>query len=576
MIGLEIGSYKITEKIGEGGVGEVFKATDVMLERDVAIKVLRPELASREDVVRRFRVEARTLAQLNHVNIATLYAMVSEDNVLVMVMEYVDGQPLTRLMRDLGAMSIERALPLFLQALDGIGYAHARGVIHRDIKSSNLMLSSAGVVKVMDFGISRCLGTSRLTRDGLIVGTPHYMSPEQIRGDDTDERSDIYSLGVLLYEMIAGRTPFDSEREYELIRAQIEDPPPPLAEAVKDVPESVERAVLQALEKDPVLRFTSTAEFRAVLAEALPPELHLTGDLEAGDVDADIEGSEVTLIDEPPLGETTRYLGEDALCTADLEVPGPQRDAVTELPAGLGERWTRERRLVWGASAVIAILAVVAAIVVSLVARRAPELAPAAAAEASGPPGEPVAPLTPPAPRAAPAVPESALSDTLAGRSATEAAVAEPSEASQPAPGSGPEAPVSRGSVAPEETAPAERTTRSEPSVRPERAARPRHSSSPEPGPRKDRVPRRETVQESSPVPPAKAETAAETDTRARTESAETDPAPTEPTTGRWIMNAPLVDDTPRSRSPLPPEPAAAGEGASDDPEEDGWNIQRR
>jgi serine/threonine protein kinase len=215
MIGTVVGNYKIIEKIGEGGMGSVFRGIDIMLEREVAIKMLRPELASQPNVVERFRTEAVTLAKLSHPNIATLHSFFRQRDDFFMVMEFVRGETLDHLIRNRGAMTLDHALPLFCQSLEGIGYAHRMGIIHRDINPANMMLTPEGSIKVMDFGIARVLGSSSMTRQGAIVGTIEYMSPEQVRGEEGDARSDVYSLGLLLYEMLTGRVPL---REYNLVR----------------------------------------------------------------------------------------------------------------------------------------------------------------------------------------------------------------------------------------------------------------------------------------------------------------------------------------------------------------------
>src|SRR5579864_5785547 len=196
MVGTQVGNYLIEEKLGEGGMGTVYRAMEVQLERKVAIKVLNPDLARNQSIVERFRAEARAQANLMHQNIAVLYAFLVQDGNAMMVMEYIDGQNIQDIVRQHGPIQFQHAIPWFKQALAGIGAAHRLGIVHRDIKPSNLMVTRAGVVKVLDFGIAKITGGSRsVTSTGANLGTVFYMSPEQVQGGAIDARSDIYSLG---------------------------------------------------------------------------------------------------------------------------------------------------------------------------------------------------------------------------------------------------------------------------------------------------------------------------------------------------------------------------------------------
>jgi serine/threonine-protein kinase len=261
-----IGHYRIVEVLGSGSMGMVLGAVDTFIERPVAIKSLRPELTQDPEFVSRFRSEAKSLALLNHPNITTLYSTMLEGSDLYMVMELVRGRPLDDILRDRGKpLGVKESLAIIAQAADGLSYAHDKGVIHRDIKPCNLMISNDGRVKIMDFGIARVRGSVRLTRVGTAIGTPLYMSPEQCRGAEGDERSDVYSLAIVLYEMLAGAPPFSGATEYELIQAQISAVPPPLVAKAFGVSPALESAIMKALAKKPEQRFPSMRAFSDAL-----------------------------------------------------------------------------------------------------------------------------------------------------------------------------------------------------------------------------------------------------------------------------------------------------------------------
>ena len=269
-VGNRVGSYLITKRLGAGGVGEVFKGVDTMLKREVAIKVLRDELAADPHFLARFRNEAQLHAKLSHPNVASVHAFLQEGDKQFMVMEYVAGISLDEFVREGGPVPVQRALEIFRRALDGIDHAHSHGIVHRDIKPANIMLADSGQVKVMDFGIARAMDSQEhLTRIGHVAGTAKAMSPEQIRGKQADVRSDIYSLGIVLYTLLSGRAPFDSGNDLELMKAQLEQAPPPLRSLVDNLPAKVEAAVMRALEKDPSARFQSVRDFARVIDACL-------------------------------------------------------------------------------------------------------------------------------------------------------------------------------------------------------------------------------------------------------------------------------------------------------------------
>jgi serine/threonine-protein kinase len=266
----KIGTYELLELLGEGGIGQVYAARDTLLGRQVAIKTLRPELSRDRNLIARFYNEAQSLGDLAHPNITTLHALHLEGLDPFMVMELVLGRTLEAVLERVHHLPLSDSLAVIAQATAALAYAHRRGVIHRDIKPANLMVTDTGLLKVMDFGIARVQGAQRLTRAGQMFGTLVYASPEQIRGNDVDERSDLYSLAVMFYEMLAGTPPFTAENDHALMIAHLEAMPPPLTARVDSLDPRIEPAITRALAKRPEERFASVEEFaRAVGATAV-------------------------------------------------------------------------------------------------------------------------------------------------------------------------------------------------------------------------------------------------------------------------------------------------------------------
>ena len=271
MIGKTVGKYRVLDRLGRGGMGTVYKAVDETLDREVAIKVLNPDLGD-SDVLKRFRAEAVTLARLNHPGIATLYELHRQDDELLMVMEFVRGETFHDLSERLGPIAPPQAAHLCMQVLDALAHAHRAGVIHRDLKPANLMVTDTGTVKVMDFGIARVLGAEHYTLGGYMMGTPAFMAPEQVLGREVDGRSDLYAVGVVFYRLLSAQLPFDGDTAVAIIQKQVAEPPTPIVSFIPDLPAWCTGIVDRALQKAPSARFQSAEQFRAALQAAVQPQ----------------------------------------------------------------------------------------------------------------------------------------------------------------------------------------------------------------------------------------------------------------------------------------------------------------
>jgi serine/threonine protein kinase len=268
-VGTRKGDYEILGLLGAGGMGQVFKVRNVFSDRIEAMKVLLPNLADQKNLADRFMREIKVLAGLHHPNIAELRTALTIDNQLVMIMEYVEGATLAARIHQ-GAIPYGQALGYLDQVLGALGYAHKQHIVHRDIKPSNMMLTPSGVVKLMDFGIAQRGDQGDLTKTNTTVGSYAYMSPEQIKGEPVDGRSDLYSVGVSLYEMVTGQKPFPADTAFSAMQAHLQTAPRPPIELRPDLPPALSQLILMAVAKDPAARFQTADAFAAALQSIAP------------------------------------------------------------------------------------------------------------------------------------------------------------------------------------------------------------------------------------------------------------------------------------------------------------------
>jgi len=261
--------YKIKEKRGSGGMALVYEAQDILLDRKVAIKMLRPEFVSDEDFINKFRHEAKAVARITHPNVVSIYDIVESEDSLYLVMEYIEGKDLKSLIKDRGQLSVVEALDIANQVTAGVEVAHENNIIHCDIKPHNILITDNNQVKVTDFGIARAVSSSTMTITDTIMGSAHYFSPEQAQGKEINTYSDIYSIGVVLYEMISGQVPFKGESPISVALKHIQKEPKELNELMPSIPAEVNNLVMKTLTKDPKNRHESATQLREDIVKAI-------------------------------------------------------------------------------------------------------------------------------------------------------------------------------------------------------------------------------------------------------------------------------------------------------------------
>lgn len=257
--------YRLLDKIGEGGMAEVFRAEDTLLERTVAVKLLREQYAADPDFLARFQQEARSAAKVAHPNIVSVYDVGSDGRANYIVMEYVEGPNLKTLIREGAPLGVARSVDVAVQMLTALNFAHQKGLIHRDVKPQNILIGADGQVKVADFGIARAANTPQLTTTGVVLATVQYCSPEQAMGKVATAASDIYSVGVVLYEMLTGNLPFEADSPVAVALKHLQETPRPPRELNPAIPRRLESIILQALAKEPERRFQTAADMRQAL-----------------------------------------------------------------------------------------------------------------------------------------------------------------------------------------------------------------------------------------------------------------------------------------------------------------------
>ena len=264
--------YEIVKSIGEGGMANVYLARDLILNRDVAIKVLRGDLANDEKFVRRFQREALASSSLSHPNIVEMYDVGEDKGTYYIVMEYVDGKTLNQLIKKRGGLTLSECIDIMLQLTDGVEHAHESYIIHRDLKPQNIMIQDSGEIKITDFGIAMALNNTQLTQTNSVMGSVHYLPPEQASGKGSTVKSDVYSMGILFYELLTGSLPFKGDNAVEIALKQIKDDIPSVREINPAIPQSIENIVLKSTAKNPKNRYSSSKEMHDDLLTALNEE----------------------------------------------------------------------------------------------------------------------------------------------------------------------------------------------------------------------------------------------------------------------------------------------------------------
>jgi serine/threonine protein kinase/Tfp pilus assembly protein PilF len=267
------GRYEIIEELGSGGMGRVYKVFDRKIDEEVALKLLAPQVAGDEDTVERFRNELKYARKISHRNVCRMYDLSEEEKTLYITMEYVAGEDLKSLIRRIGQLPVGKAISIAKQICEGLAEAHSLGVVHRDLKPQNIMVDREGNSRIMDFGIARSIKTRGITERGVIIGTPEYMSPEQVEGEEADRRSDIYALGIILYEMLTGRAPFTGKTPLSILLKQKTESPVDPREHDVQIPDRLGQLILKCLEKPKERRYQNTTD---VLSELVEIEKDLT------------------------------------------------------------------------------------------------------------------------------------------------------------------------------------------------------------------------------------------------------------------------------------------------------------
>ncbi|MFM1650634.1 Stk1 family PASTA domain-containing Ser/Thr kinase [Brevibacillus sp. B_LB10_24] len=345
------GRYQLERRVGGGGMAVVYKARDLVLNRPVAVKVLRPQFSVDEDFVQRFRREAQAVASLSHPNVVGVYDVGQEDDTHYMVMEYIEGSTLKEVINEHGALPVKEAVRIAIKICDALDHAHQNHIIHRDIKPHNILIGKNGQVKVTDFGIARAVTSATITHTGAVLGSVHYFSPEQARGGVTAEKSDIYSLGIVLYEMVTGQLPFSGDSPISVALKHLQEPLPEPREINPAIPQSVENVILRSLMKDPFMRYASAKEMLDDLETCLLPERLNEPKVE---VPSDEDETRVLPAITPEMLEQVkqeRHFPQRARSAAAAEEEDEEEETSQQNPANR-KKWLI-RSVVWSGAAVL-------------------------------------------------------------------------------------------------------------------------------------------------------------------------------------------------------------------------------